>query len=148
VVSNLVTRLLCCRLQRRPVMVNNDNRAANVSSSQPEQPSSSGASSSTTAPSSPSEALSHETSAPLVTAGSAFVSTNSPVSQPENRAELRERARSFLTSPKIRHEDLFAKRRFLAEKGLSDAEITGLLQELVDISMIIKHALISTFTPL
>jgi Pex14 N-terminal domain len=57
--------------------------------------------------------------------------TSSPVSQPENRAELIERARSFLASPQIRHEDLSAKRRFLAEKGLSDAEIAGLLQELV-----------------
>jgi hypothetical protein len=57
--------------------------------------------------------------------------TSSPASQPESRAGLIERARSFLTSPQIRHEDFFAKRRFLAEKGLSDAEIAGLLQELV-----------------
>jgi len=59
---------------------------------------------------------------------------NAPVSQPDNRAELIERARSFLISPQIRHEDVFAKRRFLVEKGLSDPEIAGLLQGLARIS--------------
>ncbi|THH07746.1 hypothetical protein EW146_g9218 [Bondarzewia mesenterica] len=56
-----------------------------------------------------------------------------PQSQPysvSERTELLERARVFLTSPQVRHEDLFAKRRFLREKGLSEVEIDGLLQEL------------------
>lgn len=57
-----------------------------------------------------------------------------PVSQIESRAELIERARSFLVSPQIRHEHVLAKRKFLTEKGLSDAEIDGLLQELVSLS--------------
>lgn len=54
-----------------------------------------------------------------------------PVSHPEDRTELIEKARSFLASPQIRHEGVSAKRRFLADKGLSDVEIDGLLHELV-----------------
>ncbi|RPD80921.1 hypothetical protein L226DRAFT_432864, partial [Lentinus tigrinus ALCF2SS1-7] len=46
-----------------------------------------------------------------------------------DRTELIQRARAFLTSPQVRHEDATAKRRFLAEKGLTDAEIEGLLYE-------------------
>jgi Peroxisomal membrane anchor protein (Pex14p) conserved region. len=54
-----------------------------------------------------------------------------------NRSELVARARSFLTSPHIQPQDIFAKRRFLADKGLSETEIEGLLNELVhEISMI------------
>lgn len=64
--------------------------------------------------------------------------TNAPTPQSESRAELVEKARLFLISPQIRHEDIAAKRRFLAEKGLSDAEIDGLLQELVNISCQMK----------
>ncbi|KZP20165.1 hypothetical protein FIBSPDRAFT_919935 [Athelia psychrophila] len=60
------------------------------------------------------------------------VSTPAPATtdHPESRAALIERAKLFLVSPQIRHEDLAAKRRFLVEKGLSDDEIGGLLQEL------------------
>ena len=50
---------------------------------------------------------------------------------PTDRTELIQRARAFLTSPQVRHEDAVAKRRFLAEKGLTDAEIEGLLYEVV-----------------
>ncbi|TFK88928.1 hypothetical protein K466DRAFT_546215 [Polyporus arcularius HHB13444] len=46
-----------------------------------------------------------------------------------DRTELLQRARAFLTSPQVRHEDASAKRRFLVEKGLTDAEIEGLLYE-------------------
>jgi len=56
--------------------------------------------------------------------------TDTP-SYPENRSELVARARTFLTSPHIQPQDVFAKRRFLADKGLSEAEIEGLLHELV-----------------
>ncbi|PSR93767.1 hypothetical protein PHLCEN_2v4662 [Hermanssonia centrifuga] len=51
-------------------------------------------------------------------------------SQPTDRTELIDRARIFLNSPQVRYEDPSAKRRFLAEKGLNDTEIDGLLQEL------------------
>ena len=50
---------------------------------------------------------------------------------PTDRTELIQRARAFLTSPQVRHEDASAKRRFLAEKGLTDTEIEGLLYEVV-----------------
>lgn len=50
---------------------------------------------------------------------------------PEDRTELLQRARAFLSSPQVRHEDLTAKRRFLGEKGLSEDEIEGLLREVV-----------------
>ncbi|KAL6305817.1 hypothetical protein BKA93DRAFT_895834 [Sparassis latifolia] len=46
-----------------------------------------------------------------------------------DRTELLEKARAFLSSPQVVHEDTAAKRRFLAEKGLSDAEVDGLLRE-------------------
>ena len=47
------------------------------------------------------------------------------------RSDLLERARFFLASPQVRHEDVSAKRRFLVDKGLSETEIITLLQELV-----------------
>ena len=112
---------------RQLVMADDDDQISNDSVQPPNsQPSVSGTSSESPASTS-SDTRSHKTS----TTQSAVVNTTPPVSQLENREELIERARLFLTSPQIRHEDLFAKRRFLAEKGLSDAEIAGLLQELV-----------------
>ncbi|KAI0638363.1 hypothetical protein C8Q77DRAFT_1048683 [Trametes polyzona] len=48
---------------------------------------------------------------------------------PEDRTELIQRARAFLTSPQVRHENLAAKQRFLREKGLTEAEIENLLRE-------------------
>ncbi|KAH9850768.1 hypothetical protein C2E23DRAFT_887106 [Lenzites betulinus] len=48
---------------------------------------------------------------------------------PEDRTDLLERARAFLSSPQVRHEDLISKRRFLVEKGLTEGEIEGLLHE-------------------
>ena len=53
---------------------------------------------------------------------------------PVDRAELLQRARVFLTSPQVRHEDITAKRRFLADKGLTDVEVDGLLCEVVRIA--------------
>ena len=58
-------------------------------------------------------------------------------SQPEDRSELLERARTFLRSPQVVHEDAFAKRKFLAQKGLNDGEVETLIQELV--SDIVLH---------
>ena len=49
----------------------------------------------------------------------------------EDRSELVSRARAFLTSPQVQHEDLAAKRRFLIEKGLNDAEVEALLRDVV-----------------
>ncbi|KAJ7094529.1 hypothetical protein B0H15DRAFT_126932 [Mycena belliarum] len=50
--------------------------------------------------------------------------------EPESRAELLAKARAFLHQPQIQRENDAAKRRFLAEKGLNDAEIQGLMREL------------------
>ncbi|KAH9899683.1 hypothetical protein C8Q73DRAFT_638478 [Cubamyces lactineus] len=47
----------------------------------------------------------------------------------DDRSELLQRARAFLNSPQLRHEDISAKRQFLVEKGLREAEIEGLLHE-------------------
>ncbi|KAF7352564.1 hypothetical protein MVEN_01221700 [Mycena venus] len=60
------------------------------------------------------------------------VSTPSSSQPPalENRAELLTKARAFLHQPQIQREDALSKRRFLAEKGLNDAEIEGLMREL------------------
>ncbi|KAJ3974254.1 hypothetical protein EV361DRAFT_895659 [Lentinula raphanica] len=46
------------------------------------------------------------------------------------RSELISRARSFLSSPQIQGQDIFAKRRFLLDKGLNEAEIELLFREL------------------
>ncbi len=51
----------------------------------------------------------------------------------EDRTQLVHRARTFLTSPAVQHQDLFAKRRFLLDKGLNEPEIEGLLRELVGV---------------
>ncbi|KAI0268108.1 hypothetical protein BC834DRAFT_867934 [Gloeopeniophorella convolvens] len=48
-----------------------------------------------------------------------------------NRAELLDRARHFLSSPQVVHQDHDSKRRFLVEKGLSDGEIQILLREML-----------------
>ncbi|KAI0660809.1 hypothetical protein C8Q70DRAFT_912648 [Cubamyces menziesii] len=48
----------------------------------------------------------------------------------DDRSELLQRARAFLNSPQVRHEDISAKRQFLVEKGLREAEIETLLHEL------------------
>ncbi|KAJ7639077.1 hypothetical protein FB45DRAFT_787694, partial [Roridomyces roridus] len=55
-------------------------------------------------------------------------STDSP--EPENRDELLSKARLFLQQPQVQREDAPAKRRFLAEKGLNELEIQGLMREL------------------
>ncbi|KAI9056505.1 hypothetical protein FKP32DRAFT_1763211 [Trametes sanguinea] len=57
------------------------------------------------------------------------LSTEPTLAKQEDRSELLQRARAFLTSPQVRHEDAAAKRRFLAEKGLTEVEIEGLLHE-------------------
>lgn len=54
-----------------------------------------------------------------------------PMGLSEDRSDLLARARSFLQSPSIVHQDIMAKRQFLAEKGLDNLEIQGLLRELV-----------------
>lgn len=61
--------------------------------------------------------------------------------QPQNRGELIARARSFLTSTQVQGQDIFAKRKFLVEKGLTDGEISGLLQESVRFSLPLSCAL-------
>ena len=68
-----------------------------------------------------------------VEAGTSTISSSSVVFAPmfEDRGLLLDRARAFLTSPQIRHEEPAAKRRFLAEKGLNEVEIEGLMRELV-----------------
>jgi hypothetical protein len=48
-----------------------------------------------------------------------------------NRFELLDRARHFLSSPQVIHQDHESKRRFLTEKGLTDGEIRLLLREMV-----------------
>jgi Pex14 N-terminal domain len=44
-----------------------------------------------------------------------------------DRQDLVNKARTFLASPQVRNEDIPAKRRFLAEKGLTDVEIDRLI---------------------
>ncbi|KAI0796969.1 hypothetical protein C8Q75DRAFT_742879 [Abortiporus biennis] len=61
----------------------------------------------------------------------AEVPPSPPVGSPEiDRIELISRARTFLHSPQVRNEDVAAKRRFLAEKGLTVPEVEGLIREL------------------
>jgi uncharacterized membrane protein YqiK len=48
-----------------------------------------------------------------------------------DRTELLARARAFLSSAQVANENVSAKRRFLTDKGLADAEIDRLLAEVV-----------------
>ncbi|KAL5527163.1 hypothetical protein ACEPAG_5954 [Sanghuangporus baumii] len=50
--------------------------------------------------------------------------------QTEDRSALLNRARTFLRSPDVIHEDPTTKRRFLTDKGLKEDEIDGLMREL------------------
>lgn len=59
-----------------------------------------------------------------------LVSAQTPTEAP-NREQLLDRARSFLVSPQVQNQDLPAKRAFLREKGLSEAEIENLLRTVV-----------------
>ena len=54
-----------------------------------------------------------------------------PTTPVSNRSELLDRARLFLNSPQVIHQDHESKRRFLTEKGLTDGEIQLLLREMV-----------------
>ncbi|KAI9467163.1 hypothetical protein BJY52DRAFT_1111800 [Lactarius psammicola] len=47
-----------------------------------------------------------------------------------DRSELLDRARHFLSSPQVIHQDHESKRRFLTDKGLTDGEIQLLLREI------------------
>ena len=78
-------------------------------------------------PSSESEPLSTET--PPLNSSPEHASS-SPTPTPD-RSELLDRARHFLSSPQVIHQDYESKRRFLAEKGLDDGEIQLLLREMV-----------------
>jgi hypothetical protein len=49
----------------------------------------------------------------------------------KNRGELVARARAFLTSPQVAHEDVHSKRAFLVSKGLAAPAIERLLAEMV-----------------
>ena len=83
----------------------------NKPTAQPEPPSSASSASAETAPTVPPP------------------QTEAPASI--DRAELLRRGRAFLTSPQFRYEGVSVKRKFLAEKGLTDVEIDGLLHEAV-----------------
>lgn len=58
--------------------------------------------------------------------------THTPVPpSTEDRSLLLSRARSFLRSPQIANQDVFAKRQFLREKGFHEPEIDSLLRDAV-----------------
>ena len=54
-------------------------------------------------------------------------------SAPESRQDLLSRAQAFLASPQIRDQDDGDKRKFLADKGLTPAEVDYLLQGIVSV---------------
>ncbi|KAJ6515627.1 hypothetical protein C8R45DRAFT_957148 [Mycena sanguinolenta] len=76
----------------------------------------------------PSETASTSSDAPTSVTGAESTVSQPPT--PENRADLITKARAFLHQPQIQREDVLSKRRFLAEKGLDDFEIEGLMREL------------------
>ncbi|KAJ7780990.1 hypothetical protein B0H16DRAFT_1404079 [Mycena metata] len=80
----------------------------------------------TTSPESPHPIPETATTLPT----NAEASTSIPPANPEDRLELLTKARAFLHQPQIQREDVVSKRRFLAEKGLNDAEIEGLMREM------------------
>ena len=61
-----------------------------------------------------------------------------------HRSELLDRARHFLSSPQVIHQDHESKRRFLSEKGLSDGEVQLLLREMVRASSLFVFVRLNT----
>lgn len=57
-------------------------------------------------------------------------STTAVMERPQDRSQALSQARAFLVSPQVIHQSLAAKRHFLAQKGLSEHEITSLLQQM------------------
>ena len=78
----------------------------------------------------PSQPLSANSLPPNSSSGHEHASSSSPTPTP-HRSELLDRARHFLSSPQVIHQDHESKRRFLSEKGLSDGEVQLLLREMV-----------------
>ena len=66
---------------------------------------------------------------PSVDAQSLPAATTVPTE--EGHSQLLEKARAFLASPQVRHDDPEVSRKFLSEKGLNDEEINSLMKELV-----------------
>ncbi|KAG7096704.1 hypothetical protein E1B28_004118 [Marasmius oreades] len=71
---------------------------------------------------------SDETKSTPPTASSLTVNALNP--NEVDRNELVSRARTFLRAPQIQNQDIFAKRKFLIDKGLNEPEIEQLLREL------------------
>jgi hypothetical protein len=61
--------------------------------------------------------------------------TTAPDDEQANEQDLLAKARSFLASPQVQSQDTPAKRRFLAEKGLTDTQIARLLLEQVCLTL-------------
>ncbi|GJE84358.1 hypothetical protein PsYK624_004340 [Phanerochaete sordida] len=68
------------------------------------------------------------TSSQLSSTASVPAAESRPDPTTGDRTELLQRARTFLSSPQVAHEDAAAKRKFLVDKGLNDTEIEGLLR--------------------
>lgn len=76
---------------------------------------------------------------PSVEAEATSATSSAEDGAPSNdRSDLLVKARAFLASPQVRHEDNIAKSRFLKEKGLDDAEIDSLLQDQVSIIRLLQ----------
>jgi hypothetical protein len=76
-----------------------------------------------------------EMGTPLDKSGEATISTGPGGANIQEthaeRAELVARARTFLESPQVAHQNVDVQRKFLVEKGLHDAEIDSLLKDIV-----------------
>lgn len=74
-----------------------------------------------------SENTPSSSSTPETTPTSTLTSTST------DHADLLSKARAFLHSPQLVHEDLLAKRAFLLDKGLHPSDVDTLLRELVSL---------------
>ena len=64
---------------------------------------------------------------------------------PKDRSELLNKARAFLTSPQVRHDDPDTTKRFLVEKGLNEAEIHQVMNDTVSLlPMLCSQKILST----
>jgi hypothetical protein len=100
----------------------------------------------------PSQPLSTDSPPPHSSSDHEHPPPSSPTPTP-HRSELLDRARHFLGSPQVIHQDHESKRRFLSEKGLSDEEVQLLLREVVRASSLfvfrkLTHHRTSNPTPL
>lgn len=76
------------------------------------------------------DADTQSTPGPSTSSSSSTTAVTAQLETTQDRSQALSQARAFLLSPQVIHQSPVAKRHFLAQKGLSEHEITSLLQQM------------------